>query len=340
MTFAISPMSAEHIPESAALLDRWYARTRKRPFAAVGTSGASAAAASYDSEERVAKLLAEPGIEAVVARGSRSRLAGYLAVAPTESFGDERPDDHGGPRSALVTHGGHALHSGWEPEAARELYAAVSERLVSRGRLVHHVELPADDTVAMAWFRLGFGLEQIRGVMPVKGSGRQPRGVEGLSIRRAGPADLAPIGRMAAESTAYRRQASMFQPQSEEVLIQQRTRYAEALADPRCGAWLAMRRGEEAGMILLTPARTGPFTPEETAELSEAYVEPNARGEGVSRVLLATALAWAYGRGYRQVTAAWPTASPLAAGHWPTLGFTPVTYRLCRVVDPRIMPGS
>lgn len=340
MTFAIAPMSAEHIPESAAVLDRWYARTRRRPFAAVGTSSAAASSSSYDSHERIARLLAEPGAEAVVARGGRSRFAGYLAVVPTDVLAEDRPDDHGGPRSALVAHGGHALHPGWENDALRELYAVVSERLVTRGRLVHHVELPADDTVSMAWFRLGFGLEQVRGVLPVKGSGRQPRGVEGLSIRRAGPADLAPIGRMATESAAYRRQAAMFQPQSGEVLGAQRTRYAEALADPRCGAWLAMRRGEEAGMIILTPARTGPFTPEETAELAEAYVEPNARGEGVSRVLLATAAAWAYGRGYRQVTASWPTASPLAAGHWPTLGFAPVTYRLCRVVDPRIMPGS
>ncbi len=338
MTFAIAPMSAEHIPESAALLDRWYARTRKRPFSAVGTSGAAASSAGYDSADRLAELLAVPGVEAVVARGSRSRFTGYLAVAPSESLGADRPDDHGGPRSALIAHGGHALHPGTENDAVRELYAAVADRLVTRGRLIHHVELPADDTVAMAWFRLGFGLEQIRGVVPVKGSGRQPRGVEGLSIRRAGPADLAPIGRMAADSAGHRRKSATFQPVSEDVLTEQRSRYADALADPNCGAWLAMRRGEEAGMMILTPARTGPFTPEETAELSEAYVEPNARGEGISRVLLATALAWAYGRGYRQLTATWPTASPLTAGHWPTLGFSPVTYRLCRVVDPGIAP--
>ena len=56
--------------------------------------------------------------------------------------------------------------------------------------------------------------------------------------------------------------------------------------------------------------------------------------------LLAPALAWAYDRGYRQVTASWPTASPLAAGHWPALGFAPVAYRLCRVLDPRIRPGN
>jgi len=338
MTFAIAPMSAEHIPESAALLDRWYARTRRRPFAAVGSGGAAGSASSYDSAERLASLLAGPGAQAVVARGSRGRFGGYLAAAPAPDEPDG--EDRTGTTGALVAHGGHALHAGSETEALRELYAAVAERLVARGRTVHHVELPADDTVAMAWFRLGFGLEQVRGVVPVKGSGRQPRGVEGLSIRRAGPADLAPIGRMAAESAAHRRQAAMFQPQSEEALARRRTRYADALADPACGAWVAVRRGEEAGMIVLTPAAAGPFTSEGTAELAEAYVEPTARGEGVSRVLLATALAWAFGRGYRQLTAAWPSGSPLAAGHWPSLGFTPVTYRLCRVLDPRILPGA
>ncbi len=333
MTFAIAPMSAEHIPESAALLERWYAKTRKRPFASVGTSPATAASAAWDSDERIAALLAAPGAEAVVARGSRSKETGYLVAVPGSGLGDHRPDDHGGAGTALIGHGAHAAAAGCETGALRAMYAAVSERLVARGRTVHHVELPADDAVAMAWFRLGFGLEAVRGVLPVKGSGRQPRGVEGLSIRRAGSADLAPVGRMAAESSAYRRKAAMFQPQSEEALAQQRARYAEALGDPACGAWLAMRRGEEAGMILVTPAAPGPFTPEGTAELAEAYVEPTARGEGVSRVLLATALAWAFGHGYRQLAAGWPSTSPLAAGHWPGLGFTPVTYRLCRVID-------
>ncbi|MEU1624714.1 GNAT family N-acetyltransferase [Streptomyces sp. NPDC020096] len=336
MTFAIAPMTAEHVPESAALLDRWYARARRpRGFPTGGQ-----AESPYTYEELVAKLLAGPGTEAVAARGGRGRLSGYLVVAPDEPGSDDRLDEHSHPRSALVAHGGHALHPGREPEALRALYSAVAERFVARGRLVHHVDLPADDSVAMAWFRLGFGLERIRGLMPVKASGRQPRGVEGLSIRRASSADLGPIGRMAAESAGYRRHAAIFQPQPQEVLDQLRTRYAEALADPHSAAWLAVRRGEEAGMVVLTPARPGPFTSESAVELAEAYVEPNARGEGVSRVLLATALAWAYDRGYRHITANWPTGSPLAAGHWPALGFTPVAYRLCRVIDSRLAQGN
>ncbi|MCQ4080072.1 GNAT family N-acetyltransferase [Streptomyces sp. RB6PN25] len=336
MTFAIAPMTAEHLPQAAELLDRWYARIRRPrsygyPYP-VGGRGCTA----LPAEERIAELLKGPSTEAVAARGGRGRLAGYLITAPCDPYENGRTDLHGHPGLALVAHGGHAVHGGEVADVLREMYAAVAERLVARDRLVHHVQLPADDTVAMAWFRLGFGLERIRGAMPVRASGRQPRGVEGLSIRRAGPADLAAVGRMAVDAALYRRQAAVFEPQTEEILAVLRTRYADALADPQCAAFVAMRRGEEAGLVVLTPARPGPFTPEQSAELAEAYVEPSARGEGVSRVLLATALAWAYDRGYRQVTAAWPTASPLAAGHWPKLGFTPVGYRLCRILDPRI----
>ncbi len=333
MTFAIAPMTAEHIPESAALLDRWYTRSR-RP------RGHPAPESPCGGEELLAKLLAAPGAEAVAARGGRGRLGGYLILAPDQPGDGDRPDEHRHPHSALVAHGGHALHPGREPEALRGLYAAVAERFVAGGRLVHHVDLPADDTVALAWFRLGFGLERMRGLLPVRASGRQPRGVDGLSIRRATAADLGPIGRMAVASAEGRRHAAVFQPQPQEALDRLRTRYAEALSDPHSAAWLAVRRGEEAGMLVLTPARPGPFTPESAVELAEAYVEPNARGEGVSRVLLATALAWAYDRGHRHMTANWPTASPLAAGHWPALGFTPVGYRLCRVVDSRMAPGG
>src|SRR5690606_20114821 len=114
---------------------------------------------------------------------------------------------------------------------------------------------------------------------------------------------------------------------------------AEALTDPRCAAWLAVRGGEEIGMVVLTPAKPGPLMPASTVDLAEAYVDPPARGEGVSRVLIATALTWAYDNGYRYVTAGWRTASPLAAGHWPKVGFKPVAYRLSRVIDPRIVGG-
>ncbi|WP_329321246.1 GNAT family N-acetyltransferase [Streptomyces sp. NBC_01262] len=327
MTLATAPLTAEHIPQAAVLLDRWYSRAA-RPRPAVPPTG----------EELLAKIIAEPYAEAACARAGGGVFAGYLAALPLD-LAPEDPevlDSH--PRSALVPFGGHALRSGRETETLRALYTVVAERLVAQRRLVHYVDLPADESAAMAWFRLGFGLAQVRGLMPVKPRGRQPRGVEALTIRRAGTGelDLDRIGRMAAEAARQQQRSAVFLPQPEPALAALRKRYAVTLGDPRSAAWVAARRGEEIGMVLLARAEPSPVLPEPCAELSLAYVAPSARGEGISRILLATALAWAFDNGYRNITARWHAASPVAAGHWPAVGFKPVAYRLQRVLDPRL----
>jgi GNAT superfamily N-acetyltransferase len=324
MTLATAPLTAEHIPEAAALLDRWYNRAWLRP------------AASSTGEELLGKILAEPYVEAASARAGGGDFAGYLAALPLDAAEDEPAalDTH--PRSALVPFGGHALRSGREAEALLSLYTAVAARLVEQRRLVHYVDLPAGESAAMVWFRLGFGLAQVRGLMPVRPRGRQPRGVDALTIRRAGPGDLDRIGRMAAESARQQQRSAVFLPQPDPALTALRTHYSGTLTDPRSASWVAARRGEEIGMVLLTPAQPSPVLPEPCVELAEAYVAPSARGEGISRILLATALAWAYDNGYRHITAHWHAASPVAAGHWPAVGFKPVAYRLQRVLDPRL----
>lgn len=325
MTVAIAPMSAEHIPEAASLYERWYAGARRTRTAPMPPGG-----------ELLATILAGPAPEAFIARGRGGRPAGYLAAAPLNLAEDTPAALTVHPRSALIAHGGHALAAGErDGSVLRALYTEAAARLVAARRLVHYVELPWSDAVCNAWFQLGFGLEQLRGVMPVKPRGRQPRGVDGLGIRRAGPGDLPQIGRMAAEAARHQRQSPMFMPQPDAALAAIRTHYADSLADPRCGAWIATRGGAEAGMVLLIPATPGPDTPQTCLELAEAYVEPSARGEGVSRVLLATAVAWAYDHGYRHIGARWHPASRLAAGHWPAVGFDVTACRLTRVLDPR-----
>ncbi|WP_232792552.1 GNAT family N-acetyltransferase [Actinacidiphila yeochonensis] len=218
----------------------------------------------------------------------------------------------------------------------RALYARVAQRLVADRRLVHYVDVPAGDAATTPWSDLGFGRELVQGLMAVKARGRQPRGVDGMVIRRAGPGDLPQVGRMAAESARRQRGTATFQPQPEAALAALRVRYAGALGDPRCAAWIASRRGEEIGMVLLAPAEPDPVVPASCVELLETYVEPASRGEGISRVLLATAVAWAYDNGHRYMSARWPSASPLAAGHFPAIGFRPVAYRLSRVLDSRL----
>ncbi|MBY8881034.1 GNAT family N-acetyltransferase [Actinacidiphila acidipaludis] len=337
MTVAIAPLTAEHIPLAAQRYDRWFARARRPP-----SQRSWLADGPVRGEELLGKLQSAPGLEACRALDSEGALIGHLAALPVDIAPDNPAALRSHPHSALVPHGGHALPSGRESEVLRALYARVSERLVADRRLVHYVDVPAGEQATAPWSDLGFGRELVHGLMAVRARGRQPRGVGGLAIRRAGPGDLPQIGRMAAESSRGQRGPGMFQPQPEAALAALRLRYTDALADPRCGAWIASRRGEEIGMVLLVPAAPGPVVPESCVELMEAFVEPAARGEGISRVLLATALAWAYDNGYRYISARWHSASPLAAGHWPGVGFRPVAYRLSRTLDARIggTPGT
>ncbi|MBM9510336.1 GNAT family N-acetyltransferase [Actinacidiphila acididurans] len=337
MTVAIAPLTAEHIPLAVQRYDRWFARARRPP-----SQRSWLADGPVRGEELLGKLHSVPGLEACRAMDADGVMIGHLAAVPVDLGPGDPAALRTHPRSALIPHGGHALPSGRESEVLRSLYARVAERLVADRRLVHYVDVPAGEGATTPWSDLGFGRELVYGLMAVKARGRQPRGVEGLGIRRAGPGDLPQIGRMAADSARRQRGAAMFQPQPEEALAALRLHYTDALADPRCGAWIASRRGEEIGMVVVVPATADPVVPDSCVELAEAYVEPAARGEGISRVLLATALAWAYDNGHRYISARWHSASPLAAGHWPAVGFRPVAYRLSRTLDARIggRPGT
>lgn len=337
MTVAIAPLTAEHIPLAAQRYDRWFARAR-RPL----PQRAWLADGPVRGEELLGRLHATAGLEACRALDAEGAVIGHLAAVPRDLAPDDPAALRSHPHSALVPHGGHALPSGRESEVLRALYARVAGRLVADRRLVHYVDVPAGETATTPWSDLGFGRELVHGLMAVKARGRQPRGVEALAIRRAGPGDLPQIGRMAAESARGLRAAAVFQPQPEAALAALRTHYAAALADSRCGAWIASRRGEEIGMAVAVPAVPDPVTPESCVELVETFVAPSARGAGISRILLATALAWAYDNGHRYMSARWHSASPTAAGHWPSVGFRPVAYRLVRTLDSRIggPPGT
>ncbi|BBA95925.1 hypothetical protein RVR_996 [Actinacidiphila reveromycinica] len=331
MTVAIAPLTTEHIPLAVQRYDRWFARARRPP-----SQRSWLADGPVRGEDLLGRLHRTPGVEAVSALDGDGGLIGHLAAVPVDLAPDDPAALRAHPRSALVPHGGHALPAGRESEVLRALYVRVAERLVADRRLAHYVDVPAGDVGTAPWSDLGFGRDRVHGLMAVKARGRQPRGVEGLAIRRAGPGDLPQIGRMAAESARRQRGTATFQPQPETALAALRVHYAAALADSRCGAWIASRRGEEIGMVLLVPARPDPVVPESSVELVEMYVDTAFRGEGISRVLLATALAWAYDAGHRYMAAQWPSASPHAAGHLPAIGFRPVAYRLARTLDHRL----
>jgi hypothetical protein len=119
-----------------------------------------------------------------VAAISDGRMRGYL-------IGEMVLDELWG-RSAWVRFAGSALASGQDPELVRDLYAALADRWVGRfGCHAHFALVPPDDrAVVERWFALGFGIEQVHGLLALDGMDLAPRPFPpGVEIRRAGPQD-------------------------------------------------------------------------------------------------------------------------------------------------------
>ena len=283
-------------------------------------------------------LLAEPQASGVIAE-REGRAIGFLAGAPNLASPAELGANEYPVRSLIVPYHGHAAAA--EADAARvyrEMYAALAAAWVPRGSLDHVVTIPAgDDALREAFWSLGFGPDDIgalREIPPLPPA----VGESGLSLRRAGPADLDAVVSLARVLFAHEAASPEFYARMPEILPAWRATTGRLLADPANGYFLAERDGEPVGMVtLMAPHDFSPMaTPPGTILLDQEVTLPAARGLALGAALLAHALEWAAGEGARWCVLHYSPANLPAAGFWPAQGFRPLTYTLWRHVDDRI----
>ena len=225
--------------------------------------------------------------------------------------------------SALDDHG---LAAGEDPSLYRELYAAAAAAWVEAGYLDHYAVVPAADDVLAAWYSLSFAQQQVHGKRALQREAvPEP---EGFTLRRGGPKDIDIAMELAFvifdHQAAGPTWAGAPAPPEEEA----RASYAEYLAEDGVAYFIAERRGEPLGHLILE--RAG----EEETELTIAATLPAARGLGVGTALTRYALAWAWEQGYRACITDWRSANLLAGRFWPSMGFEPTAYRLFRSIVP------
>lgn len=112
-----------------------------------------------------------------------------------------------------------------------------------------------------------------------------------IAIRRAGPVDLEIL------SPLY--EAFFLEDAIAVARDDLRGNLAAMLADARAAIWIALGEGgSPAGLSSATLTRGAEMGL--TAEIEDLYVVPGFRGQGLSRRLLETALAWAEAQGARE----------------------------------------
>jgi GNAT superfamily N-acetyltransferase len=321
----LTPFADQHLPSAAELLSaRHRAHRAAEPLLPARFEEPAVALKAIEAIWRKPEA---SGLAAVAG----GRLVGYM-------LGTAHDDSLRG-RHVWVSLAGHALAAGENAELYREMYAVLAQRWVDEGHFYHLAQVPASDASALdAWFRLTFAHEQVYALMEV-GAMERPSIPAGVEVRRAAPDDLALI--MANADWIARHQACspVFGICLPEAKIGWRKGWAELLSDERSIPWLAFREGRLLSYFLFDPApssETDLLIPDQCASLAVAATHPEARGQGLGRLLFALGAAAVYEAGYKACETDWRMANLEASRVWPRYGYRPVMYRLSRRIDPCI----
>lgn len=324
---SIVPLDADLLGAAATLLAGRHQRDRTTtPALPAGPADPALAAVALEA------ALERPLASAAAALRD-GQLLGYLA-------GDVQIDPFWG-RVAWVRLAGAALAPGQGLECLGELYAALGADWVRRGIFGHFVIAPAADRAGLeTWFRLGFGIEQVYGLADLAELAPEPVAApEGLSIRRAGPADREHLAELSGLLWRHQTEAPVWAINLPERAAELQAAYADLAEDADATVWLAFDGEQALGFQAYFPANSAPddlLTPADCVELSVAGTRPEARSRGVGLALTRHGLATARAEGARYCLTDWRSANLLAAHFWPRRGFQPIAYRLARRIDPRI----
>ena len=213
------------------------------------------------------------------------------------------------------------------------LYAALASGWIREACPEHVVSVLADDTVALAAYaRLGFGhhvTDLVADLRPIE-AGPLP---DGVTIRRAGPADAAAVVDLDAGLRRHLEATPVCLrlPAQAPVEIHRRRLEDEAIATflaERDGAAVSfLRIGPCASDVAMTVRDVG------TASVTGAFTRPELRGLEVSSRLLAAAVDWARDAGYVRWAVDHESANLEASRFW-SRHATPAAISLTRRLAP------
>jgi GNAT superfamily N-acetyltransferase len=332
MQLDIVPFLPEHLDAASSLLAARYrierAHVPKLPphFEEV--------VATRDILQKALMLPAMHGVAAVLEGQTIGYLLGTLVFTPPLSLEALIV----APRAGIIPYEGHAARQDVYPA----MYASVAQSWVQAGCFTHYLQtVTSDHHTLQSWFSLGFGQEQIRAVRDIRSLRRPPKAKrnESVVIRRAGPNDIDIVARMLEDLVSYHAGPPIFLPFPPECQVVLRESTDRALLDSSAACWIAFVSHKPVGIVVMVPPRMGmPMTtPERSIFLQSLFTLPAARGSGVGSALLDEALSWATVYGYESCVLEWMSANQAAGKFWRAHGFHPMSYRLCRRVDQRIV---
>jgi GNAT superfamily N-acetyltransferase len=289
-------------------------------------------------EPLLAGRFADPGVAATeVAAAAEDGATGAVAVVGDDVVGYllGRPKDVSWGANIWVETAGQALQPRLDSEAMRDLYAHAAAAWVAAGRDVHYVLVPAyDAALADAWFRLGFGQQQVHAVREIEPL--PPTDVAtGLHVRSARRADIPALAQLDVELPQHQGLAPTFSAGRVPTYDEAVADWEESLDDAAFEHFVAEHDGTVVGAatgcaLERSNTNLGLTRPDHAGFLGFASVLPQARGLGAGRALGEAVHRWASEAGFTSLATDWRATNLLSSRTWPRLGYRPTFLRLHR----------
>jgi len=213
------------------------------------------------------------------------------------------------------------------------LYGELAPELVAAGVLRHYLDHAVLRPLDAALSNLGFGRHHVYASQPAA-----PRSSPaGVQVRVGGVDDLGVVARLALVEIRFRATPPIYAPPEprslEEVLDHHR-----ALHHGGATHLLATLDGRDVGLLTIELTSPAPrLCADGQPYIGPTATDPDARGRGVGRALVDTALGWAHAHGYRWVSVDFEAANPLSRPFWLGNGFRPIGYGVLRTIDARAL---
>jgi GNAT superfamily N-acetyltransferase len=308
----VVPLGGEHLDAAAALLADRHARHRATEPLLPEVD---------EFRPHIERELEQDGASGVVALRGDDVVAYLVGRLEDDPVIEER--------RGFVDFAGCAAR---EPEAVRDLYAALAVRWVAAGCPRHVATIPAsDEPLIDAWLRLAFGVQFMWAVRETAAMKPVAAGVE---IRPGTPEDLDDVARFDRGLMELQAGSPSFSGIELPDMAQFREYWSDTWDDPALFIhFVAERDGRVVGHALLYSRPAGDLrVPDRNIDLAHAFTVPDARGSGVGLALTGHVLTWAHEHGYRSMTTDWRSVNLLSSRYWPRRGFRPQYFRLYRRV--------
>jgi GNAT superfamily N-acetyltransferase len=308
----VVPLGDEHLADAARLLSERHTRHR---------AAEPLLPEVEDFRAQIERDLDHPGASGVVALREDEVVAYLVGRLEDDPVVEER--------RGFVDFAGCAAS---EPEAVRDLYAALAVRWVAAGCPRHAATIPAsDEGLIDAWLRLAFGVPFMWAVRET--AVMKPVAAD-VEIREGTPEDLDDVARFDRGLMELQAGSPSFSGIDVPDLDHFREYWSDTWDDLELFThFVAERDGRAVGHALLYNRPPGDLrVPPDNIDLAHAFTVPDARRSGVALALTGHVLTWAKEHGYRSMTTDWRSVNLLSSRFWPRRGFRPQYFRLYRRV--------